>query len=176
MFRATGREPDPWQVEFLRSDAPRVLMLAHRQAGKSSVVSIKALHKAIFEPGSLVLIASPTQNQSNELFRKLGEAYETLGRPLPATQENAVTLGLANGSRVVSLPGSPRSVRCYSAPAMIIVDEAAQADDDLFVALFPMLATVPDSPMVWVSTPWGQRGSFFDAWSDAGGDWVRFQI
>src|SRR4051794_25143561 len=86
MFRATGREPDPWQVDFLRSDAPRVLMLAHRQAGKSSVVSIKALHKAVFEPGSLVLIASPTQNQSNELFRKRGEAYETLGRPPRATR------------------------------------------------------------------------------------------
>jgi hypothetical protein len=176
MFRAIGLCPDPWQVEFLQSAAPRVLMLAHRQAGKSTVVAVKALHKALFRPGSLVLIASPTQTQSNELFRKIGEVYDALGRPLPAVQENAVTLGLSNGSRVVSCPGSPRSVRGYSAPAMIIVDEAAQADDDLFVALSPMMATVPDSPMVWVSTPWGQRGEFFRAWEDTGGDWARFRV
>src|SRR6516162_4476064 len=32
-----GLEPDPWQQAVLRSDASRLLLLASRQAGKSSV-------------------------------------------------------------------------------------------------------------------------------------------
>src|SRR5689334_17234967 len=100
-----GFTPDPWQAAVLRSTARRLLMLCCRQAGKSTTTSVLALHEALYKPESLILLVSPTQRQSSELFRKVAGFYADLGRPLGAVEDSATTLALSNGSRVVSLPG-----------------------------------------------------------------------
>jgi hypothetical protein len=55
---------------------------------------------------------------------------------------------------------------------MIVVDEAAQCTDDIMPALLPMLGT-SGGRLLMLSTPFGRRGFFFEAW--AGGDpaWER---
>jgi hypothetical protein len=65
-----GFRPDPWQAQVLDSTAKKTLLCCSRQSGKSSVSAILALHTAIFMPGSLVLMVSPSLRQSSELFRK----------------------------------------------------------------------------------------------------------
>src|SRR4051794_30806613 len=105
LMRDIGLEPDPWQAEVLRSDAERMLLLTTRQAGKSTTTATMALHAATFRPETLVLVLSPTLRQSGELFRKVVGFYQDLGRPVPSVESNATTLSLANGSRIVSLPG-----------------------------------------------------------------------
>src|SRR4051812_10613453 len=101
----SGLSPDPWQAEALGPDAPPQLWLATRQGGKSVCAAALALKAALLEPCSLVLLLSPTLRQSGELFRdKLLRLFNALGRPVPVTRETALTLELANGSRVVSLP------------------------------------------------------------------------
>src|SRR5262245_47255751 len=76
---------------------------------------------ALLRPSSLVLLLSPTQRQSGELFRdKVLRLYDDLGQPVRATQQTALTLALANGSRVISLPGNEgasaatQACRCWS--------------------------------------------------------------
>jgi hypothetical protein len=64
-----GMTPDAWQCGVLRSGASRVLLLCSRPAGKSTITSILAVHTALYEPGSLVLLLSPTLRQSGELFK-----------------------------------------------------------------------------------------------------------
>ena len=64
-----GMDPDPWQCKVLRSTAPRVLLNAARQSGKSTTVGILATHTVLYEPESLVLLLSPTLRQSAELFK-----------------------------------------------------------------------------------------------------------
>src|SRR5262245_20868696 len=66
-----GILPDDWQRDLMRSTSPRVLMLCARQTGKSETASIIALGEAISVPGSLVLLISPSQRQSAELFRRV---------------------------------------------------------------------------------------------------------
>src|SRR6516165_4037028 len=73
--------PDPWQDQVLRSRAPRMLLLASRQAGKSSVAAALALHTALVVHGSPVLLLSPSLRQSGELFRKVVDLFNALGRP-----------------------------------------------------------------------------------------------
>jgi hypothetical protein len=51
-----------------------------------------------------------------------------------AVAESALRLELANGSRIVSLPGSGETVRGYSAPRLVIVDEASRVPDELMGA------------------------------------------
>src|SRR3954451_3442861 len=97
-----GLPPDAWQADFLRATDDRELMLCARQSGKSTVTGCLGLHTALFTPDSLVLLLSPTQRQSGELYLKIITYYDNLGRPVPPVQMTRTSLGLANGSRVVS--------------------------------------------------------------------------
>ena len=69
---------DPWQETLLRTTVPQVILNCSRQSGKSTVTSIKALHKSIFSPGSLILLISPSLRQSRELFAKLASFLKSL--------------------------------------------------------------------------------------------------
>src|SRR5581483_3345809 len=81
--------PDPWQEQVLRSPAERMLLLASRQAGKSSVAAALALHTALTRPRSPVLVLSPSTRQSGELFRKVLNLFNALGRPASVVAESA---------------------------------------------------------------------------------------
>jgi len=170
-----GIHPDPWQEKLLRSEAARVLLLCARQTGKSTVAAALALRVALLRAPALVLLLSPTLRQSGELFRdKVMRLYHGLGRPVPAVQRSSLTMGLANGSRIISLPGDEASIRGYSNVSLLIVDEAARVPDALYLAIRPMLA-VSRGQLVCLSTPFGKRGWFYEAWT---GDesWERLRI
>src|SRR5262249_20497556 len=170
-----GLPPDPWQRDLLRSRSSRVLLLCTRQAGKSTAAAALALREALLRPGALVLLLSPTLRQSGELFRdKVKRLYNALGRPVATVQESALTMELANGSRIVSLPGEEGSIRGYSGVALLVVDEAARVDDALYCTIRPMLA-ISRGQLVALSTPFGRRGWFFDSWQ-SGEPWRRVKI
>lgn len=176
LMQDAGFEPDPWQSALLRSPARRVLLNVHRQAGKSTTCAALACGEAITQDDSLILLVSRTQRQSDELFRKLVAFYDALARPVPAVQDQARTLTLANGSRIVSLPGEPENLRGFSAPRLILVDEASRVSDAMQAAISPMLATVPDGRLIYLSTPCGLRGFFAEAWHDPALDWERVRV
>jgi hypothetical protein len=79
----------------LHSPAARMLMLASRQSGKSSVAAALALRTVLRQPRSTVLLLGPSLRQSGEIFRKI---FNALGRPVGVTAESALRLELANGS------------------------------------------------------------------------------
>lgn len=169
--RITGYEMDPWQAEVLRSGAERVLMNCCRQSGKSLVAALLALHTAIYKPGSLTLLLSPSLRQSQELFKKVAGLYREVAEAVPAEAESALRVELTNGSRIISLPGREQSVRGYSAVDLLVVDEAARVSDDLYYSIRPMLA-VSGGRLVLLSTPYGKRGVFWQTWSDNGDGWL----
>jgi hypothetical protein len=171
-----GFSPDPWQARMLRSGRKRQLLNCTRQGGKSTTTAIKALHTAEYLPGALVLLVSKAQRQSSELFAKVATFRDRLGAEAADLEEdNKLSMTLPNKSRVVSLPGSPDTIRGFSAPALVVVDEAAVVDDTVFPALLPMLAT-SGGRLVLMSTPSGRRGYFFEAWENGGDDWERISI
>lgn len=94
LARLAGIEPDPWQARVLRSASPRMLLNCSRQSGKSTVIALKALHKALYKPRRLTLLLSPSLRQSGELFKRVISAYGDLGRPVPADSETALTRSL----------------------------------------------------------------------------------
>jgi hypothetical protein len=163
--------PDPWQRQLLWSQDQFHLLNCSRQSGKSTTVAALALHQALIESRSLVLLVAPAERQSKELFRKVRLANRALGRPLPSRIANQNELELANGSRVVALPGVEKTIRSYSRVRLLVLDEAARVPDDLYSAVRPMLA-VSGGRMVALSTPFGQRGWFYEEWQ-GGGPWKR---
>jgi hypothetical protein len=172
--REVGLDPDPWQERFLRQPPSRTLLNASRQSGKSTVTGILAAHTALYQPGSLTLLLSPTQRQSHELFRKALDAYRAIPTAIPIVQESALRLELANGSRIVSLPGKETTVRGFSGVRLLAVDEAARVADELYYSVRPMLA-VSGGRLVALSTPFGTRGWWYDAWRSEE-TWERFEV
>jgi len=173
LAEAAGLTPDPWQADVLRSSAPRVWLNCSRQSGKSTMTALLAVHTAVYQPYSLVLLLSRAQRQSQELFRKCLDIYHAAGRVADPDAETALHLELANGSRIVSLPGKQETVRGYSGVRLIVVDEAAQVPDSLFYSVLPMLA-VSKGRLVTLSTPWGTRGWWYEA--SRSGAWERFTV
>lgn len=169
-----GITPDPWQADVLHSTSNRILQNVSRQAGKSTITSVLAVHMAIYQPHSLILLLSSAQRQSAELFRKCLAVYRAVGRPVPAAAESALQLELENGSRIVSLPGKEETIRGYSGVRLLAIDEAARVSDDLYRSVRPMLA-VSGGRLLALSTPFGKRGWWHAAWT-GGEDWARFEV
>jgi hypothetical protein len=174
LARETGFEPDPWQAAVLRSGSLRLLLNCARQSGKSTIVGYLACHTALYDEPGPILLLSPSERQSKELFRKTLDVYRALGRPIPAESETKLTLELENGSRIIALPGSEATVRGFSGVRLLVVDEASRVDDALYRAVRPMLA-VSGGRLCLLSTPFGKRGFFYDEWTNGQG-WERVEV
>ena len=182
--RELGIEPDLWQAELLRTSSQQVLLNCSRQSGKSSMAAILALHQALYHPDSLVLVMAPALRQSQELFSKVSAFYRTLGRPVSARGDKKLALELENGSRIITLPGSERTVRGFSGASLLLLDEASRIEDGLYHAVRPMLA-VSGGRLIMLSTPYGKRGVFHSSWTGGEGGasggpngwaWKRFEV
>jgi hypothetical protein len=139
---------------------------------------VMALHRALYFPDSLVLCLAPSERQSKELFAKVSDSYRRLrgtpdGTPAPAS-DRKLGMHLPNGSRIEALPGSEKTVRGFSGTSLLIVDEAARVDDELYYAVRPMLA-VSGGSLMMLTTPYGKRGAFFEEWTGGRG-WDRYEV
>ncbi len=165
---------EPWQREVLRSDSKRLLLVAARQSGKSTIAAARALHRALYYPGSLVLVFSPSQDQSIEFFRRVVELWDGFaGETLQAERLTLRGFELENRSRIEARPGNERTARGRTAH-IVIHDEAALVPDELYAATRPMLA-VTGGELMLLSTPKGRRGFFFKAYSE-GTEWEKYFV
>ena len=179
ILQAAGLSPDPWQQAFLSFDLRRTLLLVTRQGGKSTATAAKALHTAIFhqsrqdgsrrrQAGARVLAVSPSERQSKLLLERAADLYIASGKPgsaeNPLVAINKHEMHFQQGGSILALPGSEKTVRGYTAD-LVIIDEASRVDDGLYFSVRPMLATTGGS-LVALTTPWGKRGFFFEAWMD----------
>ena len=180
---SVGIEPDPWQIKVLASDNPRKILCCGRQSGKSTVGAVLAIHKALTQPGSTVLIVAPGERQAKLLFSKARRLYEQAGHPLPAHSHRRTGLELSNGSVVEALPAVERTMRGFSVDLLVVDEAAAVPDEDYFGILPSLIAT--QGQQVLLSTPRGKRGFFWEIWhggvpgqnSDAApDDWQRVMV
>jgi hypothetical protein len=171
-----GLVPDAIQARLLMSTSRRVLVNCSRQWGKSSITALSALFSCLYsETPARVVLVSPSQPQSTELFKKITTFWSKLPGAPEAKQESLTRMELSNGSRVISLPGSEKSVRGYSA-TLVIIDEAARCSDETIAAAKPMLAAAQDGGrLVCLSTPAGRRGFFHREWTQGEG-YERFMV
>ncbi len=173
--RRVGVDPDPWQERLLRSASSRVLLNCSRQSGKSTISGVLALHRALYRPGSLVLCLAPSERQSKELFGKIAGFYRAIHDAPPPESDRKLGMALPNGSRIEALPGSEKTIRGFSGAALLLVDEASRVDDGLYHAVRPMLV-VSGGALVMLSSPYGKRGAFYEAWANGGSSWERYRV
>jgi hypothetical protein len=175
--RIAGLSLDPWQREVLLSVAPRLLLNATRQSGKSTAAALKAAWTVL--QGGLAVVVSPSLRQSGFLFRKL--TRHLIASDASFRRETLTEVELVSGGLAVSLPGDRPamlrglSLRHESGPAVLIVDEASRVRDELWATVSPMLAAAPAAQQILLSTPAGASGEFHRAWTSTE-DWGRVQI
>ncbi len=178
LLRRAGVVPDAWQERVLRSRARSLLLCCSRQAGKSTVTAALALHAALRRDGALVLLLAPSLRQSREIHAKCAALHAAnapgLGSWGRARRRTRDELVLGHGSRVLALPGAEATLRGFSGPGLIAMDEASRIPDALYAAARPMLA-VGRGRLVALSTPFGRQGWFWREWATGTG-WERHEV
>ena len=186
--RSLGFSPDPDQQQILNAIIPRGILNCSRQWGKSTITALKAVHRAIYHPESLVLVISPSGRQSATFLEKARSFVVKLGQKPKGDGHNDISIAFPNGSKIVGLPSVEGTIRGFSSVSLLIIDEASRVDDKIYHAVRPMMAAsaatkshpaFPATPECWlISTPHGCRGFFYDEWNRHQADppWTRFSI
>lgn len=87
---------------------------------------------------------------------------------------NTLEKEFVNKSRIIALPGSEKTTRGYSDPNIIILDESSRIPDALFDAITPMMAG-EITELIQMSTPYGQRGFFYEAYAHDP-NWKKIEV
>lgn len=174
LMERAGLSPDPWQRALLTSEWDRALLNCCRQSGKTTASAALALETALEGADRLVLILAPARRQSKEFLHSTRGLYRDADPDTGIDKRSELRIRLDNGSRIIALPGKEGTVRGYTAD-LVIADEAARVPDSAYVATRPMLA-VSGGRFVGLSTPAGQRGWFYTAWTDPAQEWERVEV
>jgi hypothetical protein len=77
-------------------------------------------------------------------------------------------------SRLVAVVGEDDVVGAANV-RLVVIDEAARVSWDVYRAVVPMLA-LTGGRTVCLSTPFGKRGFFYEAWVKGRSDWERIEV
>ena len=167
---------DEWQKEILKEQG-NICLRSGRQVGKSTIIAIKASIYASENRNSSVMIISSTERQAYLLFSKvLGYLVDNFPKLIKKGKERPTKsqIQLQNGSIIRCLPTGLDGIgiRGYTVN-LLIADEAAFINGDVWAAVTPMLSTTGGK--IWLlSTPYGREGYFYEAFHNP--DFKAFHI
>lgn len=173
-LKSLGFDAFDWQKEALTPGISRLILLCARQSGKSTITAAKVVHRAKYFPGSLIMLFAPTEDQAVELMNRIS-IFMSQDPEIILVRDSTETKKLLNGSRIKAFTASPRSARGYSDPDIIVFDESAQVEDELYLTVRPMM-TGGITDLVLLSTPYGKMGFFYRTWSKLSSLWVKVMV
>ena len=163
-----GRTPYYYQEELLRSEDRFLVACWARQTGKSWIVRQKAIYEAFTKPDQLIIIISATERQALHFYRLMMQEIESSDLLVNEIARFTKTMAvLKNGSQIICLAPSEKSVRGYSAD-MVILDEADFIPREVIVAVEQTIVA-RRGKMIMISTPSpeGVGGLFYQYFNDA---------
>jgi hypothetical protein len=162
------------QKRVLRSlrDERFVALLASRQIGKTTLMTIYCLWIACFQDDQRILIVANKEQTAINIFKRVRLAYEMLPNYLkPGVVEYGKTaMQLANGSSIGISTTSSDAGRGDSCNVLIL-DELAFIDNHLVTpfwrSVFPIISSSKKSKIFIASTPNGSDNLFHQLYSGA---------
>jgi hypothetical protein len=149
------------QIAVVRSRARYRVLCAGRQAGKSRLFAVLALHKAFSKPGSVILIISAGETAAQRLLAEITSLLSSeLLAPSKAGEPTKSEIFLTNGSHIISVPASQKQVRGWAID-LLVLDEAGFIDQSIWRAAEPVIIARPGSEIIICSSPWGDMTHFF---------------
>ena len=159
---------DLWQQKVMETTG-NICVRSSRQAGKSTIISIKAAEYAANNSKKLIMVIASVERQSYLLFEKILNYLYGKYKAKIMTGSSRPTkhlIQLKNGSKIYALPAgtSGQGIRGYTID-LLICDEAAYIGEDVFTAVVPALAITKG--VIWLlSTPRGREGYFYSCFND----------
>lgn len=150
------------------------MVLGPRQTGKSTAAAVRVLFEAMSHDNALILFAGASGRQSGQIMEKARQLAKSIDLAILSPPSKCEGFTLANGSQIVSLPDNEKIIRCFSAPRLIVVDEAAFASPEVFMALEPMLS-VSNGTIMLLSTPNGQTEYYYEQWHAKPTNWAKIK-
>jgi hypothetical protein len=157
-----------YQKRILRTlrDNRRVILLASRQCGKTTCLTIYALWLACFFDYQNIVIVANKESTAMEIFRRVRLAYEEIPNYLkPGVKEYAKTsCEFDNGSRISISTTTGSAARGQSINCLLL-DECAFIEpesilEDFWRSVFPTLSRSKKSKVLIASTPNGTGNLF----------------
>lgn len=156
-------EPYPYQEDFLLDNSKRIVFLSGRQVGKSTITAIRTLWYAFVNNDVLALVIATNKNQAKMMIDKIKRWISKNPILYYGSSSTTYEIRLFNGSKIIALPSSPDSIRGFTAN-MVIVDEAAFVDEEIYVAIEPTLMST-NGTLILLGTPSNRSGRFWYAWN-----------
>lgn len=174
----------PYQRNVILDNSKVKVLNFSRQIGKSWIAAFLANLTCCKKKNALVIYLSTGLRAANEALKtclKFCESIRVMSNGVIDYSSNASCITFSNGSRIMSLPGSPASCRGWSAD-LLICDEMAfwQQPEECWQAIVPTIMNQlagNDKRILICSTPLGRNSLFYDLCQRAKNEqgWNYFQ-
>ena len=174
----------PYQRKVILDNSRVKVLNWSRQIGKSWCCGFLSNFKCCQKRNALVIYLSTGLRAASEALKtclKFAESVKVLSKGRMDFTYNSTCIRFSNGSRIMSLPGSPSACRGWSAD-LIVLDEMAfwQKPEDTWQAIVPTITNQlagGDKQIVICSTPLGRNSLFYDLCqrSKIESNWKYFQ-
>ena len=148
------------------------ILLASRQIGKTTMMTIYALWVACFNPDQRILIVANKEGTAIEIMSRIRLAYEELPNWLkPGVKEYGKTsVVLANGTKIGISTTTGTAARGQSVNCLIL-DELAFIEphlvEDFWKSVYPIISSSKKSKIFIASTANGTDNLFYSLYSGA---------
>ena len=171
-----GWTPRTFQARILLNPDRNHILNTARQVGKSEAVCALAAAVTLspLKANSTSLVVSASRDQASDLLRRISHNLKAaqdagLCRITELSKHHVV---LQDGSRVFSVASTPTSTRGYSVSGVLIIDEAAFVESQIFTAVLATTAAAGGSTQI-LSTPCGKSGTYSDIFHSDDPSWTR---
>ena len=160
------------------------VVLASRQIGKTTILTIFALWMVCFADDYRVLLIANKESTAINIFKRIRLAYEMLPNFLKPGVINYAKTGieLANGSSIGISTTTSDAARGESINCLLI-DEAAfipaEFMNDFWESVFPVISSSKKSKIFMLSTPNGVGNLFYNIYTeslDGGNGWHNERV
>lgn len=145
-------------------DFPVYVVKARRQVGKSILAEVLLLTFSLKQKKRTSCIVEPTLNQSRRVYKQIVSMLEgsTL---IKSANASLLTIEFINGSEILFKSAEQsEALRGMTISGLLVIDEAAFIDDDIFSILAPTV-DVFHAPTLVISTPLFEDGRFYEMYT-----------
>ena len=145
-------------------------LLASRQVGKSTLMTIYILWLANFFPDQRIILVANKESTAIEIFSRVRMAYEMLPNWLksPVIEYAKTSMELENNSRIGITTTTGTAARGQSVSCLLI-DECAFIEphlmDPFWASVFPIVSSSKKAKVFMCSTPNGTGNLFYDIYT-----------